>query len=76
MSRRLSKLIQQAQELLQYRNSTKLTEKQKKLCIKFGELLKLQNLVMCGEETNLSDDDIDRLGELEQELMRQMNMEV
>jgi uncharacterized protein YeaC (DUF1315 family) len=76
MSRRLSKLIQQAQELLQYQKGTELTEKQMELCIQFGELLKLQNLVICGEETNLSDDDIDRLGELEQELMRQMNMEV
>ncbi|MBB5150277.1 hypothetical protein [Ureibacillus thermosphaericus] len=76
MSRRLSKLIQQAQDILKHQKGTELTEKQKELCNKLGQLWLLQNLVICGEEHNLSDDDISRLDELEQELLLQMNMEV
>lgn len=73
MSRRISKLIQQAQELLKQQNvNSGLTDEQKELCRKLAEIWKLQNLVICGEEHNLSDDDIERLDGLEQVIIKQM----
>lgn len=73
---KLKKLMRQAENTLKNKSiDYELTPYEKELVDKFGEVEVMINAVLSGEELDITDEEFDKLFELEKELVKKMNEE-